>query len=246
MRNKEAGWNAHGGFPGGSRIFKNFVKPAVAANRKNIESARLSEGETGTVTLVEHNDGELVRLTLCGNTFAYNGLVQRYQKQVYNLAYRMLGNAEDAGDLVQDTFLRAYGALASFRQDASFLTWLYKIASNLCIDQLRSRKAKGTLSLEVELDEGREPADAARGLMPEECAVRGAVQDIVQQAVMNLPERYRVVVVMRHLQDMSVDEIARALDLPTGTVKTHLFRAREMLRGRLGSVLEMETDGTQI
>ena len=195
---------------------------------------------------MEHKDAELVKLTLCGNTLAYNSLVQRYQRQVYNLAYRMLGNAEDAGDLVQDTFLRAYGALASFRQDASFLTWLYKIASNLCIDQLRSRKAKGTLSLEVELDEGREPADATRGTMPEDCAVRGAVQDIVQQAVMNLPERYRVVVIMRHLQDMSVDEIARALDLPTGTVKTHLFRAREMLRGRLGSVLEMETDGTQI
>ena len=90
---------------------------------------------------MEQTDADLVRQTLSGNTSAYNGLVQRYQRQVYNLAYRMLGNAEDAGDLVQDTFLRAYGALSSFRQDASFLTWLYKIASNLCIDQLRSRKA---------------------------------------------------------------------------------------------------------
>jgi RNA polymerase sigma-70 factor (ECF subfamily) len=192
---------------------------------------------------VEQTDADLVRQTLCGTTAAYNGLVQRYQRQVYNLAYRMLGNAEDAGDLVQDTFLRAYGALASFRQDASFLTWLYKIASNLCIDQLRSRKAKGALSLDVELEEGREPAADARTSAPEDAAVRDAVQDVVQRAIMNLPEKYRAVVVMRHLQDMSVDEIARALDLPTGTVKTHLFRAREMLRGRLRSVLEMETDG---
>jgi RNA polymerase sigma-70 factor (ECF subfamily) len=199
--------------------------------------------ETRTVTLVEQNDAELVRQTLCGNTAAYNGLVQRYQRQVYNLAYRMLGNAEDAGDLVQETFLRAYGALASFRQDASFLTWLYKIASNLCIDQLRSRKAKGALSLQVELEEGREPAADPRDCAPEDAAVRGAVQEVVHRAILNLPERYRVVVVMRHLQDMSVDEIARVLDLPTGTVKTHLFRAREMLRGRLRSVLEMETDG---
>lgn len=218
------------------------MKPDELGNRSPHESARM-KGDTRTVTLVEPKDAELVRQTLCGNTAAYNALVQRYQRQVYNLAYRMLGNAEDAGDLVQDTFLRAYGALASFRQDASFLTWLYKIASNLCIDQLRSRKAKGALSLDVELEEGREPAADSRESGPEDNAVRGAVQEVVHRAIMNLPERYRIVVVMRHLQDMSVDEIARALDLPTGTVKTHLFRAREMLRDRLGSVLEMETDG---
>ena len=192
---------------------------------------------------MEQNDADLVRQTLCGTISAYNGLVLRYQRQVYNLAYRMLGNAEDAGDLVQDTFLRAYGALTSFRQDASFLTWLYKIASNLCIDQLRSRKAKSTLSLEVELEEGREPAADIRSTDPEEAAVRGSVQEVVQRAILNLPEKYRAVVVMRHLNDMSVDEIARVLELPTGTVKTHLFRAREMLRGRLRPVLEMETDG---
>jgi RNA polymerase sigma-70 factor (ECF subfamily) len=205
--------------------------------------ALATKGETRTITLVEQSDAELVRQTLCGNTAAYNGLVQRYQRQVYNLAYRMLGNAEDAGDLVQETFLRAYSALASFRQDASFLTWLYKITSNLCIDQLRSRKSKGALSLEVELEEGREPASESRASAPEDSAVRGAVQDVVHKAILNLPERYRVVVIMRHLQDMSVDEIARTLDLPTGTVKTHLFRARELLRERLCPVLEMETDG---
>ncbi len=192
---------------------------------------------------MEQNDAELVKQTLCGNTAAYNGLVLRYQRQVYNLAYRMLGNAEDSGDLVQETFIRAYSALASFRQDASFLTWLYKIASNLCIDHLRSRKAKSALSLDVELEEGREPAADARTSGPEDAAVRGAVQEVVQRAILNLPERYRVVVVMRHLQDMSVEEIANALNMPTGTVKTHLFRAREMLRERLRSVLEVETDG---
>ncbi len=192
---------------------------------------------------MEQNDADLVRQTLCGNTAAYNGLVLRYQRQVYSLAFRMLGNAEDAGDLVQDTFLRAYNALASFRQDASFLTWLYKIASNLCIDHLRSRKAKGALSLDVEVEEGREPAADARSSAPEDSAIREAVNDVLHQAILNLPEKYRLVVVMRHLQDMSVDEIAGVLELPPGTVKTHLFRAREMLRGRLRPVLEMETDG---
>lgn len=201
------------------------------------------QGDTRTITLVEQSDAELVRQTLCGQTAAYNGLVLRYQRQVYNLAYRMLGNAEDAGDLVQDTFLRAYSALAKFRQDASFLTWLYKIASNLCIDHLRSRKAKGALSLEVELEEGREPASEDRNNAPEDRAILEATQELLHREILNLPEKYRIVVVMRHLQEMSVEEIADTLDLPAGTVKTHLFRAREMLRGRLRSVLEMETDG---
>src|SRR5215468_7878588 len=145
----------------------------------------------GTSTLVmEVTDADLVRRTLAGKTEAYNGLVQRYQRQVYNLAYRMLGNAEDAGDLVQETFLRAYGALSSFRQDAVFLTWLYKIASNLCIDHMRSRKSRGALSLDVELEEGREPM-ADRTSSPEDTVVRGAVSDIVQQKVMTLPRKYR-------------------------------------------------------
>jgi RNA polymerase sigma-70 factor (ECF subfamily) len=190
---------------------------------------------------MEQTDAVLVQRTLRGETAAYNSLVQKYQRQVYNLSYRMLNSAEDAGDMVQETFIRAFGALASFRQDASFLTWLYKIASNLCIDLLRSRKSKGALSLDVELEEGREPA-ADRSCSPEDAAVRGAVSEIVQKAVMNLPERYRIVVVMRHLQGMSVEEIANQLELPSGTVKTHLFRAREMLRERLRTVLDMEPD----
>ena len=192
---------------------------------------------------MEQNDAELVRQTLCGNTSAYNGLVVKYQRQVYNLAYRMLGNAEDAGDLVQDTFLRAYSALASFRQDASFLTWLYKITSNLCIDHLRSRKSRSALSLDAEMEEGREPAASHRQASPEDTVVRDAVKDVVHHAILNLPEKYRAVVVMRHLQKMSVEDIAVTLDLPTGTVKTHLFRAREMLRERLRPTLEMESYG---
>ncbi|MEP6756143.1 MAG: sigma-70 family RNA polymerase sigma factor [Chthonomonadales bacterium] len=191
---------------------------------------------------MEQTDALIVQRTLRGELNAYNELVQKYQRQVYNLAYRMLTSADDAGDIVQETFIRAYTALGSFRQDASFLTWLYKITSNLCIDHMRSRRAKGALSLEVELEEGREPA-ADRSTSPEDVVVRGAVGEIVQKAVMNLPDKYRIVVVMRHLRGLSVEEIAEELNLPSGTVKTHLFRGREMLRERLSGVLEMETDG---
>ncbi len=192
---------------------------------------------------MDKSDAVLVQCTLRGETAAYNVLVERYQRHVYNLVYRMIGNAEDAGDLVQDTFLRAYGALGSFRQDASFLTWLYKIASNLCIDRMRARRSRGALSLDVEMEEGREPAADERTSSPEDMVVRDAVGDIVHREVMSLPARYRVVVIMRHLQGMSIEEIAGQLGLPSGTVKTHLFRAREMLRERLRSVLDMEADG---
>ena len=109
---------------------------------------------------------------------------------------------------------------------------------------MRARKSRGALSLDLELEEGREPM-ADRSFSPEDTVVRGAVGDIVQREVMNLPEKYRIVVVMRHLQGMSIEEIADQLDLPSGTVKTHLFRARDMLRSRLQPLLGMEADGRQ-
>lgn len=194
----------------------------------------------GTITLVEEKDSDLVQRTLCGDWSAYDQLVKRYQRQIYNFAYRMMGNAEDAQDISQETFLRAFQSLHSFRKDASFLTWLFKIASNLCIDLLRSRKSKGTLSLDSELEEGREPAAEARTSDPESVAMRNATQEVVQHAINALPARYRAVVILRHLQGMSVDEIAQTLDIPAGTVKTHLFRAREMLRERLATALEIK------
>ncbi len=128
---------------------------------------------------MEPTDAALVQSTLRGETRAYNQLVTRYQRQVYNLAFRMVGNGDDACDLVQDTFIRAFSALASFRQDASFLTWLYKICSNLSIDLLRSRRAKSAVSLQDELEDGREPAADERESSPEDTVVRGAIGDIV-------------------------------------------------------------------
>jgi len=190
-------------------------------------------------------DAVLVRRTLGGDAGAYDELVHRYQRQVYSLLYRMLGNASDAEDTTQETFIRAYRALRTFRQDASFLTWLYKIASNLSVDLIRSRRSKGAASLDEEIESGREPATSNREAAPEDAAMRGAVADIVQNAIMELPDRYRQVVVLRHNAGMSIEEIAQRLDLPTGTVKTHLFRARALMRERLGPILGMNGYGTE-
>lgn len=192
---------------------------------------------------VQPADAVLVQRTLAGEHQCYDVLVRRYQARVHGLIYRMVGNEADAADLVQEAFIKAYTRLDTFRQDASLLTWLYRIASNLSIDLLRSRQVRGQKSLDFEIAEGREPvADISSS--PAHLVEQGAVGDIVQQAVMSLPDRYRVVVVMRHLQGLRVHEIAEELRIPDGTVKTHLYRARELLRQRLGPVLEMEPDGT--
>ncbi len=202
--------------------------------------ARPSKTDVDTLT-----DAMLVRRCLRGDTSAFDVLVRRYQRQVYSLLYRMLNSADDADDLVQETFIRAYNALRSFRQDASFLTWLYKIASNLGIDRMRARRSHGAASLEEEVEVGREPAAPDREFSPEAAAMRGSVSEIVQHAVLHLPERYRRVIVLRHMADMTIEEIASELNLPTGTVKTHLFRAREMLRDRLRPILGMDYHGTE-
>ena len=190
-------------------------------------------------------DASLVQRTLAGDATAYDRLIRRYQRQVYNLIYRMVGNTDDADDLVQETFVKAYGALRNFRQDASFLTWLYKIASNLSIDLMRSRRTRGALSLDEEIETGHEPADTDRSMSPEGSAVRGAVADIVDEAIMALPGKYRTVIVMRHIQGLSIEEIAESLDKPSGTIKTHLFRARALLREHLRPVLDLDSDGRE-
>ncbi len=190
-------------------------------------------------------DAELVRRTLSGDTHCYDVLVQRYQRQVYSLLFRLLGNATDAEDLLQETFIKAYRALHSFRQDASFLTWLYKIAANLSIDLMRMRRSRATASLDEEADFGREPPATDRRSDPEETAMREAVAESVHEAIMELPERYRRAVLLRHVADMSIEEIAEALCLPTGTVKTHLFRARAILRERLRPALGMDEHGSE-
>lgn len=190
-------------------------------------------------------DGVLVRRTLEGDSQAFDLLVRRYERQVYSLLYRLLGVREDAEDLTQQAFIRAYHALSAFRQDASFLTWLYKIASNLSIDLMRTRQAKRTSSIDEALDGGYEPITTDRQDDPEAMAVRGSVDEIVHGAVMELPDRYRIAVLLRHNADMSIDEIAEELGLPTGTVKTHLYRARELLRQRLRPLLEIESNGSE-
>jgi RNA polymerase sigma-70 factor (ECF subfamily) len=169
----------------------------------------------------------LVRRSLAGDQQAYAQLMQRYAGAVFNVAYRMLGNAQDAEDASQEIFLRAYTRLESFDQTRRFSTWLLSIASNYCIDRLR-RQRLSWLTLD---DVAFSVPSGERG--PEGSALVGEERDAVQRALMKLSDTYRQVMVLRYWHDMSYDEIAQVTGLPESTIKTRLFRARNMIADAL-------------
>lgn len=179
-------------------------------------------------------DEELVRRSLNGDQRAFAEIVNRYRDKIYNLGYRMLGSREEAEDVTQETFLHTFRALASFRLKERFSPWIYKIASNLCLDRLRKNRHPVS-----SLDEPIGPeGDIAQQVpdwthAPDKVYEQTEVREDTQGAISKLPPKYKVVVVLRHLHDLSYQEIAETLGIPQGTVKTRLFRAREILRRKL-------------
>lgn len=159
---------------------------------------------------------------------AFAVLVERYQARIFALCYRMTGSSDDAADLAQETFIRAYRGLKTFRLDARFSPWLYKIAVNLCLNY---RKGKATRP-EQELDDSVHSGD----LSPERRAEQRELREVLTEAVAGLPPKYRAAIVLRHIHDLAYEDIADALGVPLGTVKTWLFRARERLQQQLAPV----------
>ncbi len=175
----------------------------------------------------ELTDESLASDALTQNS-SFEELVRRYQNRIYSLAYRMTGDNVEAYDLTQEAFLRCYAALPSFNTSLRFAPWLYRIATNLCINFLQSSRVKrGGADPELALQV------PDRGKLPESIYEEKEQRQRIHTAILALPAKYRAVVILRHLQDKSYDEIATILDLPLNTVRTHLFRAREMLRRRL-------------
>jgi RNA polymerase sigma-70 factor (ECF subfamily) len=165
---------------------------------------------------------------LRGDRAAFGQLMHRYAGAVYNLAYRMLGSAEDAEDASQEIFLRAYTRLESFDRQRRFSTWLLSIGSNHCIDRLRRRRFAW-----VTLDDTAF-ALPSQERSPERLALDHEQQTMIQQALQQLPENYRMVTVLRYWSDLSYEEIAKVTGLPESTIKTRLHRARHMLAKALG------------
>ncbi len=170
-------------------------------------------------------DGELVAMTLRGNPDAFAALVERYDRAVYHLAYRTMHDVEDARDATQEAFFKAFRSLRTFKPGAKFSTWIFAIAYHACCDRLNRRKRYSG-------EELPDRADAAPG--PEAQAISLDEAQRLRTAIDALPEKYRTVITLYHLQGRQYEEIAKVLDLPMGTVKTHLFRAKEQLRRLLG------------
>lgn len=183
-----------------------------------------------------NSEAELVSRSQEGDQAAFAELVERYHKKVYNLAYRMLGHGEDARDLTQEVFLKAYFALPDFRGDCTFATWLYRITTNLCLDSLRRRREQVAFSLDEPLQ--TEKGTLARQLQadeegPEAIVERREFQFLVQQLIATLPPEQRLVLILRELQGLSYEEIALIMQCSLGTVKSRLSRARNALKEKL-------------
>jgi RNA polymerase sigma-70 factor (ECF subfamily) len=176
----------------------------------------------------EPDDAALVTASREGNQDAFALLVQRHQRRVFNLVFRMLQQYEEANEVTQDTFLAAWQGLSSFRGDARFSTWLYRIAYNCALKQLEQRKKDSALQAAMQV----ETADSEEMVGTELVEIHDR-QALVREQLTTLPPKYRMVLVLRHLQDMTYEEMAEILTMPIGTIKTQLFRARNLLKERL-------------
>ena len=181
--------------------------------------------------MTREEESRIVQKVIRGDVNAFEKLVIEYEKSVYNIALRMTGNSEDASDMTQEAFIKAYNSLQSFRGDSKFSVWLYRIATNVCLDFLRSRSRKPTVSLSVEDNEGEEVqldvADESQS--PELLLDRQMTRESVRRGLDTLSPEYRQILLLREIQGLSYDEISQALGLEVGTVKSRIFRARKKL-----------------
>ena len=179
------------------------------------------------------NESELIHAAQRGDESAFEQLVRLHEKKVYGLCLRMCGNAEDAAEAAQDTFLALWRGLDGFRQEAALSTWLYRLASNVCIDLLR----RGRRTVEgVSLDDEEQHFEVSdRAPTPEQHVERQETQRLVSEALAALPPDYRQVLVLRELHQLSYAEICEVTALELGTVKSRINRARTLLRNYLAA-----------
>ena len=172
---------------------------------------------------VDLSDEELVRLSQQGDLNAFDILVERYQRKVFTVAYGLVHDADEAKDLTQESFIRAYRALEGFHGTARFYTWIYRITVNLCMDYFR-KQAVARAAMTTEQDEHQDPAT------PYSVASQREMSQAIHQAIRTLPEDHRTVIILREIEELSYQEIAKVTGISIGTVMSRLFYARRKLR----------------
>jgi RNA polymerase sigma factor (sigma-70 family) len=188
--------------------------------------------------LVDDDEGKIISAALAGDQRAYAKLVDKHRSAIFHIINRIVRNDEVARDLVQETFMKAFSSLASYRSEYRFSTWLYKIAANSSIDHLRKKRIQA-----LSLDRPMETEDGSVGMDipdysydPERELVKKQQRFSIEEAIESLPDKYREVIIYRHKDDKSYDEIADLLGIPVGTVKARIFRARELLKKKLKNI----------
>jgi RNA polymerase sigma-70 factor (ECF subfamily) len=184
---------------------------------------------------LREEDIQLVARARSGDERAFRALVEKYERAVFSICLRMVRNRDEATDLSQESFIKVFGSLDRYKPEFAFSSWLFKITSNLCIDHLRKRRI-ATYGMD-------DPLDGEKGEIqrqyespdptPDELFSSNEKMRRLEAGIAALPEHYRIMLILRHQEDLSYEEIAEALAIPLGTVKARIHRAREMLKGIL-------------
>ena len=191
--------------------------------------------------MTDLQEKDLIRKAKQGDMLAFEELILKHEKIVYNLALRMMNHSEDAMDISQEVFLKAYRSLSNFDERSAFSTWLYRITHNTCIDEIRKRKGKQTYSLEEDLeseDGSMQRQVADDGDTPEESLMRKEQKSEILRALDTLSEEHKAAIILRDVKGLSYEEIAEILELSLGTVKSRINRARNQLKTEILKIRE--------
>lgn len=185
-------------------------------------------------------DAQLIREALKGDQAAFKKLLKRYHDPIFNLIYRIIHNREQVEDLTQESFVKAFASLRNFNEEYAFSTWIYKIATNTSIDYIRKKKLE-TFSINKPI--ALEESDYTFELpdityQPDKEIINRQRSKLLEEAINRLPEKYKRVIILRHTEERDYAEIASILKLPIGTVKAHIFRARELLNKHLRDIIK--------
>jgi len=211
------------------------------APQKESDSALAVDPPEPTPTAVPENDLVLVQRVLRGDLSAYDDLVRRYQERIYATIYHMTANHEDANDLAQETFIKGYDALKSFKGDSSFYTWVYRIAVNKTINFLKQRKNRMHMSLndlDVHAENDPDLVSLVSDRTPRRDMALTELQEKLNAAMLKLSEVHRLVVTLHDVQGMSHEEIGKIMDCNVGTVRSRLFYARQQMQAYLSDYLK--------
>jgi len=177
-----------------------------------------------------------------GDIEAFEQLIEEYQKKIFNIALKLIGNYDDASELTQEVLIRIYRSIGKFKEQSSFATWIYSITKNVCYDELRKRKNKNIVSLDQDILCGEDEVQRQlpdTGPSPGETVERNETVKIVNEAIQALSTEHKMVIVMRDIEGLSYEDIAKVLDCPEGTVKSRINRARKALKEILKNKREL-------